>query len=109
MHTGSIGGAITMNSGCYGFNISDILLSILVIDEKGREIEIRKYKFYYRGTDIPENYLILSATLKGEISSKEKIKNKQEEFIKKKKEYSLVKLKLGVALLKIAITRKHGS
>ena len=53
-------------------DISKILLSIKVIDEKGNEKEIKKdeIKFYYRGTDLPENYLILSATLKGEISSK---------------------------------------
>ena len=54
-----------MNSGCYGFNILDILLSILVIDEKGREIEIKKenINFYYRGTDIIRKLLnIISNT-----------------------------------------------
>ena len=34
---GSIGGAIIMNSGCYGTDISQILKSIKVIDEKGLE------------------------------------------------------------------------
>ena len=43
---GSIGGSITMNSGCYGYDISKILISVNVIDNKGNEREIkRRYKF----------------------------------------------------------------
>ena len=44
---GSIGGAIMMNSGCYGNEISNILLSIKVIDKNELSvIEIkRRYKF----------------------------------------------------------------
>ena len=34
---GSIGGAIVMNSGCYGTEISEKLLSIVVIDGEGNE------------------------------------------------------------------------
>ena len=85
---GSIGGGIIMNSGCYGSDISQILKSIKVIDEKGIEKEINKdqIKFYYRGTDLPENQIILSAILKGSISSKELITRKQEQLIRKKKE-----------------------
>ena len=37
---GSIGGAITMNSGCYGSNISEILLSTKVIDNFGQAIRL---------------------------------------------------------------------
>ena len=69
---GSIGGAIIMNSGCYGADISEILLSIKVIDDKGKEKEIKndEIEFYYRGTDLPKNYIILSARLKGTTSKK---------------------------------------
>ena len=47
---GSLGGAITMNSGCYGSDISNILHSIKVLDEKGEEKEINndEIKFFYR-------------------------------------------------------------
>jgi len=85
---GSIGGAITMNSGCYGSDISEILLSIKIIDEQGNEKEIKhdEIKFYYRGTDLPKNYIILSAILKGTISSKPLIEKKQKELIQRKKE-----------------------
>ena len=84
---GSIGGAITMNSGCYGKDISEILLSIKVIDEQGKEKEIKndEIEFYYRGTNLPRNYIILSAILKGTISKKQLIAKKQEELIERKK------------------------
>ncbi len=99
---GSIGGAVIMNSGCYGSDISKILSSIKVIDEKGVEKEIKKdeIKFYYRGTDLPENYIILSAILKGSISSKEIIERKQKELIKKKKESQPSQIKTGGSTFK---------
>ena len=85
---GSLGGAIIMNSGCYENDISKILLSIRAIDKKNLSvIEIKKddIKFSYRGTDLPENLIIISAKLKGVLGDKEKIEKKQSDFIKKKK------------------------
>ena len=85
---GSIGGAITMNSGCYDSDISKILLSITVLDYTGHEREImsNEIKFNYRGSNIPKNLIILSAKLKGVTKSKELIEKKQTELIAKKKE-----------------------
>ena len=85
---GSIGGAVIMNSGCYGSDISKILFSIKVIDNKGDEKELKndEIEFSYRGTNIPKKYIILSVILKGVNFSKELISKKQEELIKKKKE-----------------------
>ena len=85
---GSIGGAVIMNSGCYGDDISKILISINVIDIKDcKEKEIKKedIKFFYRGTNLPLEYIIVSAKLKGKIKSKSAIEEKQNNFIKKKK------------------------
>ena len=85
---GSIGGAIIMNSGCYGSDISKILQSIRILDYKGSEKEIKKneIEFYYRGTNLPKNFIILSAKLRGVSSSKKLIEKKQNEFIKRKKD-----------------------
>jgi len=99
---GSIGGAIIMNSGCYGSDISKILLSIKVIDDHGHEKQIKndEIKFYYRGTDLPKNYIILSAILKGTVSSKILIAKKQEELIQKKKESQPSQIKTGGSTFK---------
>ena len=85
---GSIGGAITMNSGCYDNDISKVLISIQAIDKnKLSEIEIKKkdIKFSYRGTNLPDDLIIISAKFQGLMSKKTEIEKKQTDFIKKKK------------------------
>ena len=44
---GSLGGAIIMNSGCYGSDISEILSSIKIIDENGKEKRLKKRKLNF--------------------------------------------------------------
>ncbi len=85
---GSIGGAVIMNSGCYGNDISKVLLSVNVIDKKKlKEIEIKKddIKFLYRGTGLPDDLIIISAKLQGTIGQKKEIEKKQLDFIERKK------------------------
>ena len=93
---GSIGGAIIMNSGCYENEISKVLVSLQAIDKnKLKEIEIKKedIKFFYRGTNLSDDLIIISAKLKGCISDKNIIEQKQLNFkeIKKKSQPSQVK------------------
>ena len=85
---GSIGGAIIMNSGCYENDISKVLISIKAVDKnKLTQIEIKKedIKFSYRGTNLPDNLIVISAKLKGCIGKKEEIEKKQFDFIERKK------------------------
>jgi len=85
---GSIGGAIIMNSGCYDQDISQVLISIRAIDKKKcKEIEIKKedINFVYRGNNLSEDLIIISAKLKGSFDKKEKIEKKQSELVQKKK------------------------
>ena len=77
-----------MNSGCYGHEISNNLVSINAIDiKKCEEIEIKRQdvKFFYRGTDLPKDLIITSVKLEGKTSSRSLIEKKQNEMIKKKK------------------------
>jgi len=85
---GSVGGAIVMNSGCYDYDISQVLISIRVIDKKKcKEIEIKKedINFVYRGNNLPEDFIIISAKLKGSLDKKEKIEKKQSDLVQRKK------------------------
>ena len=85
---GSIGGAIIMNSGCYENDISKVLLSIQVIDNKTlsiKEIKSEDIKFSYRGTNLTKNLIIISAKFKGLISEKSKIEKIQSSLIERKK------------------------
>ncbi len=85
---GSIGGAVIMNSGCYNNDISKILVSIQAIDKrKCKEILIKKedIEFKYRGSNLSDDLIIISAKLKGSLSKKEIIEKTQNDFIERKK------------------------
>ena len=84
---GTIGGAIRMNSGCYGQDISQILHSIKVVDIFGinKEILASEIKLYYRDSDLYQNLIITSVKLQGKSSVTEKILKKQQSLIEKKK------------------------
>ena len=85
---GSIGGAVIMNSGCYNNDISKILVSIQAIDKKKcKEIHIKKedIEFKYRGSNLSDDLIIISAKLKGSLSKKEIIEKTQNDFIERKK------------------------
>ena len=65
---GSIGGAISMNSGCYNYDISKVFLSLRAMNSSG-EVKLfnkEEINFFYRGSDLNKNLIILSVTLQGE-------------------------------------------
>ena len=102
---GSIGGAIIMNSGCFDNDISKVLISITAIDKNTfSEIELKKeeIKFFYRGTNLSDDLIIISAKLKGSISNKDKIEKNKLSISKEKNYLSQAKLKLAEVLLKIS-------
>ena len=84
---GSIGGAIMMNSGCYGDEISNILISIKTIDFNGnlKEFKRSQIKFNYRGTNLPKDLIILSAKLQAKTGDKSLINEKIKNYIENKK------------------------
>jgi UDP-N-acetylmuramate dehydrogenase len=87
---GTIGGAVRMNSGCYGQDVSKILVSIQAMDLNGniKIIKSSDIKFYYRGSDLAENLVFISATFKGKKIEKSVINKNMNDFIIKKKKRS---------------------
>ena len=77
-----------MNSGCYNHDISKVLVSIQVMDKNDLSVtEIKKedIKFSYRGTNLPNDLIILSAKLKGLPGDKNEIEKRQSNLIEQKK------------------------
>ena len=75
---GTIGGGIRMNSGCYGEDISKILLSVQVMDLEGKVkvIYSPNINFSYRGCNLDEDLIFISATFQGKIDKKKKYTKK---------------------------------
>ena len=85
---GSIGGAVIMNSGCYGCDISKVLSSITVIDFQNcieKQIPREDIDFFYRGTNLPSNLIITAVKLKGTVAEKQLIEKKQSQMLEQKK------------------------
>ena len=72
---GTIGGAVRMNSGCYEEDISKILVSLQVIDFNGniRVISSSNIKFHYRGSNLSDDLIFISATFRGNTDKKSNI------------------------------------
>lgn len=87
---GTIGGALVMNAGAYGGEIKDIVLKTKYIDlDTGeiKKIENNEHKFEYRKSIFQTlNCVILETTLKLEMGYKEQIKEKMQEYSKKRRE-----------------------
>ena len=81
---GSVGGAVKMNAGAYGWQISDILLSVEVYNLDTNKIEIlfkRDLNFAYRYSANLDKKIILSATLSATEGDPKIIKNRLKENI----------------------------
>ena len=92
---GTIGGAIRMNSGCYGEDISQILVSVQVMDLSGkvRVIYASDIKFHYRGSNLDGSLIFISATFKGKNDNNLNIKKKIYDLVEQKKKDQPSKIK----------------
>ena len=86
---GSVGGAVKMNAGAYGWEFSDILSSIEVYNLVTKKIETLDkddINFSYRSSSNLENKVIISATLIGTEGDSALIKSRLKENIKYRKD-----------------------
>jgi len=83
---GTIGGGLKINSGCFGKEFKDILLSVQVIDRKGviKTIPSSKIKFGYRHSPLDKDLIFLSASFQGKKKNREEI-NKEINKLKEEK------------------------
>ncbi len=92
---GTIGGGIRMNSGCYGEDISKILISVQVMDLDGKikVIYSSDIKFSYRECNLEDNLIFISATFRGKKDNKLNIQKKVHNLIEQKKRDQPSKIK----------------
>ena len=99
---GTIGGGIRMNSGCFGTEFKDVLLSVQVMDFDGKVFTIysKDIKFGYRQTDLPKNLIFLSASFKTNKKNKKQIEEKIYELKKQKENSQPLRVKTGGSTFK---------
>ena len=99
---GTIGGGIRMNSGCFGSEFKDILISVQAVNQLGKVLTIpaQDIKFSYRSCNLPKDLIFLSATLEGNKKKMEKIKEQINNFKTKKEKAQPTKIKTGGSTFK---------
>ena len=104
---GTVGGGLKMNAGCFNKEFKDILISIQAIDREGRVLTIpaNKVIFNYRGNDLQDDLIFLSASFKGEKKDKEKIKKKVSELRDRKDNTQPTKIKTSGSTFKNPINQ----
>ena len=104
---GTIGGGIRMNSGCFGGEFKDILISIQTINRQGqiKIIPAKNINFNYRSCDLPDDLIFLSATFKGIYKEKNEILEKTNEIKKNKKINQPSRIKTGGSTFKNPINK----
>ena len=106
---GTVGGGIRMNAGCFGREFKDILLSIQVIDKSGNVLTIpsKDINFEYRGNDLPDNLIFLSASFKGLKGNHKDIKDKINKFKTEKEKNQPTKIKTSGSTFKNPISQSN--
>ena len=99
---GTIGGGIRMNSGCFGSEFKDVLLSVQVMDFNGRvyTINSKDINFDYRKTDLSKNLIFLSASFKTNKKNRNEIVENIYRLKEKKEKSQPLKVKTGGSTFK---------
>jgi len=99
---GTIGGGIRMNSGCFGTEFKDVLLSVQVMDFNGRvyTINSKDINFDYRKTDLSKNLIFLSASFKTNKKNRSEIVENIYRLKEKKEKSQPLRVKTGGSTFK---------
>ncbi len=84
---GYVGGAVFMNAGSFGREMKDVILSVAIMDREGQITMLKKddIGFSYRYSQLPDNSVILSATIKLVKDEPEKVEKRIKDYMARKK------------------------
>lgn len=99
---GTIGGAVRMNAGAYGHDISEVLVEAEIVERDGtiRRLSNAELGFSYRNSKLPEGAIVTSAVLCGEAGNREEIVEKIEEINSKREETQPIRTRTGGSTFK---------
>ena len=93
---GTIGGALTMNAGCYGRELKDIFVEAHAVDSRGRLLTLSASDmgFSYRHS-IPEGVIYVDVVLEGTPGVPELIRDRMNALVEQRESTQPVKAKTG--------------
>ena len=99
---GTVGGALTMNAGCYDRDVEDIFVSATAIDGHGETHELSPagMKFSYRKSNLPADFLFVEAVFEGVADDPAAIAARMDVMMKARETAQPVKSRTGGSTFK---------
>src|SRR5688500_6117006 len=94
---GTIGGALRMNGGAYGRELSDVVVSATATDRSGKRHALSREDLglSYRHSDVPEDWIFTSAVLRGHPGDHAEISHRMHEISASRAEGQPVRARTG--------------
>jgi len=99
---GSIGGALTMNAGCYGSETKDVLVSAWGLNRKGERVELAlaDFGYTYRHSNAPADIIWIEATYRGTLDAPEAVAARISEITERREKTQPIREKTGGSTFK---------
>ena len=99
---GTIGGALTMNAGCYGSETKDVLVSARGLTRAGERVEyaVADFGYSYRHSGAPAEILWLEATFRGTPDAPEAVQARIDEITARREQTQPIREKTGGSTFK---------
>lgn len=99
---GSIGGALTMNAGCYGAETKDVLVSAWGIDRTGarRDFALADFGYTYRHSAAPADIIWIEAVYEGQADDPAAITTRIDEITTRRETTQPIREKTGGSTFK---------
>lgn len=99
---GTIGGAVRMNGGAYGSDVSQVLVSADIVERNGtiRTLTNKELAFVYRNSGLPDGAMVTRAVLKGVAGDKAEIARRMQDITTAREETQPVRSRTGGSTFK---------
>ena len=99
---GTIGGALTMNAGCYGAETRDVLVSAWGYDRSGarRELGLADFGYTYRHSQAPAEIIWVEATYQGRPDDPAAVQARMDEITARRETTQPIREKTGGSTFK---------
>jgi UDP-N-acetylmuramate dehydrogenase len=99
---GTIGGALTMNAGCYGRETEDVLIEATVMTRMGERVVVpaSEFGFTYRHNALPPDLIFVDATFQGTPDDPDAVSARMAEITAKREGSQPIREKTGGSTFK---------
>ena len=99
---GTVGGALTMNAGCYGRETKEVLVEATMVTRAGERVTVpaSEFGFTYRHNALPPDLIFLDATFQGIADASDAIIARMGEITAKREASQPIREKTGGSTFK---------